>query len=51
MKELIEGMPDRKTVVLVVSVSLYGGNMYSKLLLNFTVRLIGTSLMKKGPLL
>jgi hypothetical protein len=51
MKALIGGTPDRKTVIELPSASIKGGSLYSKVLLNFNVKFLGTSLMKKGGLL
>jgi len=47
---LTGGTPDRETVIVLFYAYINGGNLYSKELLNFNERFIGTSLMKKGAL-
>jgi hypothetical protein len=51
MKALMGGTPDRNTVIALPSASIKGGSLYSKVLLNFNDRFLGTSLMKNGGLL
>lgn len=48
MKDPTGGKPDIKRKISFPSLSVYDGHKYSKLLLNFNVKFIGTSLMKKG---